>query len=102
VTLVSKDQWAAVVAALGRPVDPSVRRANLLVSGIELEARRGEVLLVGACRLKVQGETRPCERMDEALQGLRAALERARAGGIYAEVLEGGVVGIGDPVRWEA
>jgi MOSC domain-containing protein YiiM len=101
VTLISQERWAAVVAALGHAVPPEARRANLLVSGVDLEGSRGRVLRVGACRLRVHGETRPCGRMDEAFQGLRAALEPHWGGGAYAEILDDGAIAVNDPVSWE-
>ena len=101
VTVLSRERWASVCQSLGEPIDPRERRANLLVSGVELADSRGRVLKVGGCRLRVLGETRPCERMDEAFQGLRAALGPDWGGGVYAEVLDDGDVTIGDEVAWE-
>ena len=72
VTIVSRERWKAVAEALGQHVDPVLRRANLLISGVDLENSRGNILRVGSGRLRVNGETRPCERMDEPLPGLRA------------------------------
>ena len=74
VTVISKERWAAVADALGATVDSVLRRANLLVSGIELRDTRGRVLRVGPCHLRIRGETRPCGRMDEAHGDLRDAL----------------------------
>lgn len=59
------------------------------------------MLRVGACRLRIGGETRPCERMDEALDGLRAALAVDWGGGVFAEVLDSGEIRVGDDVAWE-
>ena len=101
VTVVSTERWAAVADTLGVTVDPVLRRANLLVSGIELRDTRGSVLRVGPCRLRIRGETRPCERMDEAQVGLRAALKTDWGGGAYAEVLDDGELSVGDEVCWE-
>ena len=86
---------------LGAALSPAARRANLMVSGVELAQSRDRVLLIGGSRLRVAGETRPCERMDEALPGLRRAMREDWAGGVFAEVLEGGAIAVGDEVRWE-
>ena len=36
VTLISRERWDAVVESLAVPVEPSTRRANLMVAGIDL------------------------------------------------------------------
>ncbi len=102
VTLIARGRWDRVNEALADDVDPALRRANVLVSGIDLAHTRGRVLRLGACRLRINGETRPCERMDEAWPGLRAALDTDWGGGAYAEVLDDGEIAIGNPVLWEA
>jgi MOSC domain-containing protein YiiM len=101
VTLLGAEAWERVEAALGRPVDPSARRANLMVGGLDLSDSRGRILHVGVCRILVHGETRPCRRMDKALPGLEAALVAEWRGGIYGEVLTGGDIELGDAVAWE-
>ena len=101
VTLLAEEAWSRAEAELGSTVDPALRRANLLVRGLELSESRGRVLRVGACRILVRGETRPCGRMDEARPGLQAALDPEWRAGIYGEVLSGGEVSLGDPVAWE-
>lgn len=98
VTIISLERWRQIATALGASLDPSVRRANLLVSGIDLENTRGAVLRVGGCRLRINGETRPCERMEQAHPGLRAAMEPNWGGGAYAEVLDAGFITVGDAV----
>ncbi len=101
VTLISRERWDAVMATLGVPVAPSTRRANLMVSGVDLEKSRGRVLRVGATRLRVNGETRPCWQMEEAQPGLQTALDKGWGGGAFAEVLDGGEIHVGDAVSWE-
>jgi MOSC domain-containing protein YiiM len=39
--------------------------------------------------------------MDEALPGLRARMAVDWGGGVFAQVLEGGEISVGDEVRWE-
>lgn len=101
VTIISAERWRAMMRELGADVDPAARRANLLVDGVELRDTRDRVLRVGAAPLRVLGETRPCERMDEALPGLRAVMGKDWGGGVFAEVLEDAEIAVGDAVRWD-
>lgn len=100
VTIISAERWREMMAELGRDLDPSARRANLMVSGLDLARTRDRVLCVSGCRLRIHGETRPCERMDEAAHGLRAIMTPDWRGGIYAEVLDDGIIRIGDEIDW--
>ena len=102
VTLIARNRWDRVIESLETDVDPSLRRANILVDGVDLENSRGRILRVGSCRLRIRGETRPCERMDEALPGLRAALSPHWGGGAYAEILDDGEISVGEEVQWDA
>lgn len=101
VTIIEREAWGRALEALGEPVDPSARRANLMVSGMELRETRDRVLRIGACRIRIRGETRPCDRMDEAAPGLREALGPEWRGGAYGVVLDDGEIRVGDSVTWE-
>jgi MOSC domain-containing protein YiiM len=101
VTLLAREAWETATAALGHDPGPACRRANILLSGIDLAHTRGRVLLVGSCRIAIGGELTPCERMDEAAPGLREALRTNWRGGVFGQVLDGGPVSVGDTVTWE-
>jgi MOSC domain-containing protein YiiM len=101
VTLLERDLWSRVMLELNGRLDPSVRRANLLVDGVTLAGTRGRVLRIGDARLVIGGETTPCERMEAVLPGLRAALSHQWGGGAFAQVLVGAVIHVGDTIIWE-
>ena len=100
VTLIDRSAWDAVVEDLGDYVEPSARRANVLIAGLSLHESRGRILRIGSCRLQINGETRPCELMDETRPGLRLALTPPWRAGAFAEVLDGGEIQVGDVVEW--
>jgi MOSC domain-containing protein YiiM len=101
VTLLESEAWAACMRELGVDVDPAFRRANILLRGVKLVQTRGRVLIVGITRLAIAGEVTPCERMEEVTPGLQAALRPDWRGGVFAQVLSGGIIHVGDPVSWE-
>src|SRR6185295_8645890 len=101
VILLEEESWSDALAELGETLDPATRRANLLLAGIRLEGTRGRILRIGTCRLRIFTECPPCERMDEARPGLKAALKPHWRGGVCAEVVEGGEIRVGDEVAWE-
>lgn len=101
VTIIEKELWDKMMDHLQSNLPPSTRRANLLVEGITLAETRGKTLRVGQCRIRINGETRPCERMDEALQGLKVEMDPEWRGGAFGEVLDSGRVAVGDQVTWE-
>jgi MOSC domain-containing protein YiiM len=101
VTIVSSKHWAAVTSPLGDTPDPRLRRANLLVSDIDFSDARGRILRIGSVRVRIYGETRPCERMEAAVPGLQDAMSVPWGGGAFGEVLDDGEIAVGDLVEIE-
>ena len=66
VTLIEREVFDRLKGSLDDSVEPMMRRANLLVSGIRLEDTRGRMLAVGDLRIHIRGETRPCGQMEAA------------------------------------
>ena len=100
ITVLAREAWEAAAADIGDPGLPwTVRRANLLVEGVELPRAKGAILRVGAVQLEVTAQTYPCIRMEEARAGLLKALAMDWRGGVTCRVLSGGQVGLGDAVE---
>lgn len=96
ITIIDEAAWREAVAETGADVDPSRRRANVMLRGIPLADSRGKLLRLGRCLVRILGETRPCEQMEEAQAGLRKALSPNWRAGVFGEVVEGGVIRVGD------
>ena len=101
VTLLEAEVWETLMARLGGAAPPEARRANLLLRGVRLARSRGRVLRIGPARIRIGGETTPCERREEAVPGLQEALRPDWGGGAFGVVETGGPIALGDPVHWE-
>ncbi len=101
VTVVEAEVLEALAERLGAEVPPILRRANVLVRGVRLADCRGKRLHLGRCQIEMRGETMPCERMNEAVPGLRDAMKEGWAGGAFGRVVVDGEVRVGDPARLE-
>jgi MOSC domain-containing protein YiiM len=101
VTIIERDVWVERTAAVGASLDPSTRRANLMISGLPLKKTRGRTLRIGECVLEIAGETKPCERMEEAAPGLRQSMYIDWGGGAFAMVVKGGTIKVGDDVAFD-
>jgi MOSC domain-containing protein YiiM len=98
VTLLSLEAWQQATAELGAELAPCTRRANVIISGVDLSTTVGKHVQIGAIRMEIHGETLPCSLMDAAQQGLKDALAPNMRAGVFGAVLEGGKVAVGDEV----
>lgn len=101
VTVLSAAAWRDACRELSADLPWILRRANLLVEGIDLPHSTGAIIGIGPVRLLVTGEIDPCSRMDEQHPGLTDALRPGWRGGVSCTVLAGGAVAVGDPVTLE-
>jgi len=101
ITIIDEGRWREAQQEVGVDVPPTARRANVMLRGVELEQSRGKHLRLGSVLVRIYNETRPCEQMEEAQPGLRAALGTRWRGGVYGEIVEGGVIRVGDRAALE-
>lgn len=98
VTLVQAEHLPAVAAILRKDkTDPALTRRNIVVSGINLLALKGQQFRMGEALLEYTGECHPCSRMEENF-GPGGYNAMRGHGGITAKVIEGGTIAVGDVV----
>jgi MOSC domain-containing protein YiiM len=97
---VFREGWDAACRELGVELPWTTRRANLFVEGVPVPAE-GKRLVIGSLVLEVTQETEPCQLMEAAHRGLRAALTPEWRGGVCCRVVQGGTIRVGDRVDVE-
>lgn len=99
ITLIEAEAIEALERELGMTLVPGETRRNLVTRGVTLNHLVGREFTVGAVRLRGWELCEPCgdlARMTGKPQILSGLIHR---GGLRAEILEGGVIRVGDPVR---
>lgn len=86
----------AALAGLGA-VDPALLRRNIVVSGLNLLGFRKARLRIGEAIIEVTGPCPPCSRMEEVL-GHGGYTAMRGHGGVYAQVVEPGLISVSDAV----
>ena len=98
ITLVEAEAIEALERELGLQLAPGETRRNLVTRGVALNHLVGCEFRVGEVRLRGHELCEPCGdlvRMTGKPQILPGLVHR---GGLRAEIVEGGVIGVGDPV----
>ena len=99
VTMIAAERWAEAMRELDADIDPGARRANVLISDIDLNESTGRTVRIGDVELSIQGHTKPCGQMDDALPGLKDAMVDRWGGGAWANAVTGGTIRVGDDVE---
>ncbi len=98
VTLIDRDDVAAVAAETGSHLTPGDTRRNLVTTGVDLPALVGEWFAVGDALLFGMKRCPPCTHL-ERLTGVRLVKAMIHRGGINAAVFAGGPIAEGSVVR---
>lgn len=103
VTLIQAEHLPAI-AALCRDQNPTIAperlRRNIVAAGISLLGLRNQTFKIGNATLRGTGLCAPCSRMEQEL-GFGGYNAMRGHGGICAEVLEEGLIKVGDAVSGE-
>jgi len=94
VSLLDVNAWDVACLEVGTSLPWTTRRANILVQfdGTDLQSLVGCSIQLGTAHVEVIGEVTPCHFMDAAHDGLKDALASDWRGGVYARIIESGVV----------
>ncbi len=97
VSLISAEALDAL-GALGLALAPGESRRQLTTRGVDLGALLGRRFRVGEVLLEGTKPCKPCGHLERLTRpGVKAGLEGR--GGLYARILQGGVLRVGDPVQ---
>ncbi len=96
ITLLQAEHLPVIAALTGvEEVAPDRLRRNLLVSGINLVALKGQRFQIGEVVLEGASFAHPCSRMEEVL-GPGGYNAMRGHGGLCARVIQGGLLRVGD------
>ena len=99
VTLIEREQIAKHAEALGlEGIRAGEVRSNMETTGVDLQKLMGCDVQVGEAVVRFYEPRTPCAKMDALFPGLRKLMEDGRQG-VLAEVIQPGVVRVGDAIR---
>lgn len=99
VTFISAEQWDQTTGELGVDIPWHTRRANVLVRGLNLAETFDCMFEIGNVRIRIEGETHPCDLMDRLQPGLKDALKPEVRAGVHGRVMKAGAISVGDQIR---
>ena len=100
VTLIEAEAIEAVCRDYGVVIEPIETRRNVVTRGIALNHLVGKRFRVGETVLEGIRLCEPCDHLESLTRtGVRAAL--VHRGGLRAQIVDGGVIRLGDAIRPE-
>jgi hypothetical protein len=97
VTLIEREAIVAAQTEAGIPLDEGETRRNLVTVGVPLNHLVGQEFTVGPVRMRGVNLSEPCAYLEGLTRvGVRGAL--IHRGGLRAEILSGGPIGVGDRI----
>jgi MOSC domain-containing protein YiiM len=98
VSLIAAESIDAIVSELGIDLSAGRHRRNLVTLGITLDDLIGRRFRIGGALLRGERLCLPCQHLERLTEpGVFAALKHR--GGLRADVLEAGVVNVGDAIE---
>jgi MOSC domain-containing protein YiiM len=98
VTLIAAEDMEAMSSTLGRPIDWSIARRNVLVSGVPLLVLIGRTFRLGEAVLEGARPCDPCAHMHR-LYGADGYAAMVGRGGLCAKIVRPGLVRVGDTLE---
>jgi|TARA_B100000959_G_scaffold117972_1_gene123929 MOSC domain-containing protein YiiM len=74
-------------------------RRNVVTKGIQLNDLVGKKLLIGNVEVQGHDLCRPCKHLEETLKAQDIIKEFLRRGGLRCEIINSGIVNIGDEIK---
>jgi MOSC domain-containing protein YiiM len=97
VTLIESEAISALAAGYAMKLPARDSRRNITTRGVPLNHLVGQEFKVGGARFRGIRLCEPCNHLEEMTRmAVRAGL--VHRGGLRAEILEGGMIEVGDPV----
>ena len=98
VSIMTQENWDLVCQELGSKLHWTMRKANIIISGIDLENSTGSILKIGNFFLEITGELPVGNGMEKQYSGLQKALTPNWRGGVTAKVVQDGMIFENDEV----
>ena len=98
VTMMSLEAFESAAQSLGQDLSPGVRRANIVITGLDVYATISKTIEIGQVVIDVKDYNPPCGEMDRACRGLKIALDVDHRAGVFGVFKNSGEITVGAEV----